>query len=491
MQFRIHHVIGIALLLTVYHAVSPAQVAGSLPEDRLTQSELSAHIRFLASDELLGRKTGSHELNIAARYLAEQFRSYGVVPAPSMTDYFQDVPLERHTPPAQGMLVLGRDTLHQGKDVMFLRGDAADVRAEVEYIALATAEDIKTRNVRGKIVVARFQNQVTALARWRAATAEGAVGFVELFGTGISWRALQQYLRRPSIRLASEGDVPSSLPYALVDDRGGRLDSLVTRSGKITALLRSAGVQRSPIRSRNVLGLIPGTDPKLRDEYILVMAHYDHEGAHGGGGSTQTDTIYNGARDNAMGTSALLAAAKSLALQRPARSVLVAAVTAEEEGLLGSTYLSNHFPVRLRQLVYVHNSDGAGYNDTSLVTVIGLERTTAEPALKTSAERYGMKAGADPAPEQNLFDRSDNVTFARKGVPAPTYSPGFTSFDAEMGKYYHRPADQADEQFDFAYFTRFCKAFAHAARLIADMKERPRWRVGDAYEKAAKELYGE
>jgi hypothetical protein len=139
--------------------------------------------------------------------------------------------------------------------------------------------------------------------------------------------------------------------------------------------------------------------------------------------------------------------------------------------------------------VFDLNTDGAGYDDTTIVTVIGLERTTAESAIRQGSERYGLKAIGDPVPEQHLFDRSDNANFARLGIPAPNYSAGLRAFGPEILKYYHKAADQADDSFNFSYFTTFCKAYVHSARLIADMKEKPFWKSGDEYEKAGKALY--
>jgi Zn-dependent M28 family amino/carboxypeptidase len=248
-------------------------------------------------------------------------------------------------------------------------------------------------------------------------------------------------------------------------------------------------VRKESIRARNVLGFIKGADPNLRDEYVLLTAHYDHIGT-GKATGTSTDTIFNGARDNAMGTVALIAAAKSFAAQPPKRSVIIAAVTGEEIGEFGSRYLASNLPVPTNQVVFDLNSDGAGYDDTTIVTVVGLERTTAETAIRQGSERYGLKAVGDPVPEQHLFDRSDNTNFARLGIPAPTYSEGFRSFGPEILKYYHQAADQADDSLNFSYFTNFCKAYVHSARLIADMKEKPFWKSGDEYEKAGKALYG-
>lgn len=241
----------------------------------------------------------------------------------------------------------------------------------------------------------------------------------------------------------------------------------------------------------NVAGIVNGHDPALRDTFIVLTAHYDHVGAGlDKPRATPADSIFNGARDNAMGIVALLGAAKALQAKPPRRSVLILAVTAEESGLLGSRYYVEHPLVPLEQTAFVLNIDGAGYNDTSAVTIIGLGRTTADTLLHAGPTAFGLKVLPDPVPEQNLFNRSDNAPFARKGVPALTFSEGFTAFDDQLMQYYHQPADEADEAFDYAYLLRFTQAYAHTARRLADHQGPLQWLPGDPFEGAARRLYG-
>ena len=479
----------VVLSLLSFETMWP-QRKGSLPEDNLTRAELSSHIRFLASDELLGRMTGTNEINIAARYIAEQFRMAAVLPVPGLNEYYQDVPLERVTLSRSGWLILGKDTLLQKKDMIIARGSAADLNGDVIFAGTGTTEELAAKDLRGKIVVTKYQNSSLATGKLNAAAEAGAITVVELYHGNFPWQSILQFLGQSSFRIAPEGK-QANLPYVLINDAQSTFETALSGGESMKASLHSEGVMIEKVRARNVLGMIRGSNPALREEYILLMAHYDHVGAGLRGGATPEDTIFNGARDNAVGTVALMAAARALAVRPPARSVLLAAVTSEEVGLMGSSYLADHFPIPLQKIVYTLNTDGAGYNDTTIVTVIGLERTTAEDQLKAGAARYRLGVIPDPVPEQNLFNRSDNVSFARKGVPSPNFSMGIRAFDAEISKYYHRPADHADEHFDFNYFTRYCRAFTHAARLIADIKQRPVWKQGDTYEQAAKKLYGQ
>jgi len=144
--------------------------------------------------------------------------------------------------------------------------------------------------------------------------------------------------------------------------------------------------------------------------------------------------------------------------------------------------------IPLNQIIYKLNIDGAGYNDTTKVTVIGLGRTDADDDLIAAAEAFGLTAIPDPVPEQNLFNRSDNVHFARHGIPAPTYSLGVTAFDDEINYYYHQPTDEP-HSLDYGYITQYIRSFVLASLKIANAETAPFWLPGDVYEPAGKELY--
>ena len=145
-------------------------------------------------------------------------------------------------------------------------------------------------------------------------------------------------------------------------------------------------------------------------------------------------------------------------------------------------------PLAINQMIFCNNVDGAGYNDTSKVTIIGLPRTSAEDNIKEACKAFGLEAIDDPAPEQGLFDRSDNVNFAKKGVPAPDFSMGLTAFDAEIQKYYHQASDQV-ESIDLEYMNKYWSAYVLTGRLIANDKKKPFWTKGDKYYEAGEKLY--
>jgi hypothetical protein len=492
-------------ILTIAAAImSPhtgAQTKPVFPEDQLSQREYAAHLRFLASDEMRGRLTGTPWLEVAARYIAEQFRAAGITPVRDAEGYLQNIPLARLTPPTTGQIVLGIDTLHQGKEMMIRNGGPVDWSGGCVFVGYGTIDpdrkidDFKGLDLKGKVAVAKFGSaggddlfrSMTLLAekKRQVAAEHGAVALVELYRGTREWRRLLSFLGRSGLEIQSDAH---ELPHFVVEDTAGVLAARAESQHVLAGSIHSPGIRVELARTANVLGLVNGSDPKLRDEYVLLTAHYDHLGTRAARGGSP-DTIYNGARDNAMGTVALIAAARSLAQHPPKRSVLIAALTGEEVGGFGSRYLAEHPPVPMNHIVFDLNSDGAGFDDTTIVTVVGLERTTAQDVIIKAARRYGLGAIKDPVPEQNLFNRSDNTKFASLGVPAPTFSAGFRAFGDEINKYYHTAADEAGDGFNFSYFLKFCKAYVHSARLIADMSRTPFWTPGDTYERAGRKLY--
>ncbi|MEZ0541561.1 M28 family peptidase [Fibrella arboris] len=473
----------------------------ALPEAQLSRAELESHLRFIASDELQGRRTGSAGNMAAARYLAEQFRQLGLKPASDNNSYYQPVALQRTQPTASGTIRFGADSLTVGKQFVVVAGGAMSQTAESVYVGYGlTAEDYAGKDVKGKFVVTQVgsaeakspRDLISAMtAKRKLASERGASGIIELFASPATpWTFANRFFNSEQLSIpVAEAPGQTPILHIWADNGKGQLAGLKDNKA---VTVRTSGRAAQPVNAVNVAGIVEGTDPALQSEYILLTAHYDHIGtAKAGTGSvTAADTIYNGARDNGMGTVALLAAAKTLMAQHPKRSVIIVALTGEEVGLLGSRYYAEHPLVPLKQTIFNFNIDGAGYNDTSIISVIGLERTGAKAEIEQAAAQFGLGVFAEPAPEQGLFDRSDNVSFAAKGVPAPTLSEGFKAFDEELMKNYHQVSDNPDT-IDYDYLLKFCQTYARAARLIADRKTRPVWIAGDKYEAAGKALYGQ
>lgn len=483
-------------------ATTDALPTSRLPEFSLSRNEMEAQMRFLASDELRGRRTGEPGNRTAARYIAEQFRLLGLKPVGNAGDYYQHIDFERVGAASTATLTLGKDTLRLGKELVVMAGGPTSASGEVVYVGygLNDGEDgYKGRDVKGRIVVAqggspdakgpgeifRASNQKRQLA-----TEKGAAALIELYAESIPWGFINQYFSREQVSLPTSATGNAPVAHLWVNNTNNQYKQLKEAGQTVT--LRSSGRVRTPAPSANVAGVIEGTDPTFKDEYVVLSAHFDHVGVgkQGGNAYQPSDSIFNGARDNAFGTVAILSAAKALIQQRPKRSVLVLALTGEEVGLLGSRYYAEHPLVPLKQTIFDLNTDGAGYSDTTIISVIGLERTGAKAEIEAGAKAFGLGVFAEPAPEQGLFDRSDNVNFAAKGVPAPDISPGLRGFDATIAKYYHQAIDNP-ESIDFNYLQRFCQTYAHIARLIANRATRPQWAAGDKYEAVGKALYGQ
>jgi len=346
-------------------------------------------------------------------------------------------------------------------------------------------------DVKGKVVIAicgdgHSQHPqawfMPAAAKRKQVNELGGLALVELYSSAqLPWNFLVRYLGREQIVLDDGAD--ESMAHVWLNRSKEDLSFLET--DKPLSIVIS-GAKTEKFNAYNVVGYVEGSDNKLKDEFVVYSAHYDHVGI--GQANAEGDSIYNGSRDNAVGTVTVLAAAQSLAQNPTKRSGLFVLFTGEEKGLLGSKAFVDNCPVALDKIVYCFNSDNGGYNDTSKATIIGLTRTTAEEMIIEACKAFGLDAIEDPAPEQGLFDRSDNVRFAARGIPAPTFSMGFTAFEEEITKYYHQASDNPNT-LDYAYLEKFFRSYVYACRMIGNASKAPFWIKGDKYYEAGKELY--
>jgi hypothetical protein len=463
----------------------------------VTQPEVEAHLTFLASDEMRGRDTGSPEFEIAANYVAAQYKIFGLKPAPGLGSYFQTVPLQDSHPAKGGEFSLGSDVFKFKDQFILFEGVNMTWKGEVVFAGYGSPEELEKANVKDKLVIALAGTKdsggnavaifTASGGKYNDAVKAGAAGLVEIFASPqIPWPALVNYFAgNVTTKVKKGGDNPA--PHLWLKD--GEFESLKKiKDGALNGSLSIEGVKKIDVPSRNVIGMIEGTDPKLKGEYLVVSAHLDHVGVQKNA-QPDKDSIFNGARDNAIGVVGLISTAKYLAQYPPKRSVLFIALTGEEKGLLGSKYYSENPVVPLNKTVFNFNCDGAGYNDVTMATIIGMERTTAEADLAKACQAFGLKAAVDPVPEQNLFERSDNYNFAVKGVPAITFAPGTKAFDADLMKYYHQPADEVGS-LDFDYLVKYFRAYVYANILLANNPAAPTWKAGDKFEAESKKLYG-
>jgi hypothetical protein len=352
-------------------------------------------------------------------------------------------------------------------------------------------EDLENASIKGKIVIAFCgDGESQSPQQWFSYSIEkaekvkalGGLGLIELYSSPqIPWSLLVNYLSGEQVILDDENDDAFTRIWM---NRPADLNALQNAE---RLSLKIEGAVNEAFLSQNVVGYVEGSDASLKDEFVVYSAHYDHVGV--GKADAEGDSIYNGTRDNAVGTVTVLAAAQNLGQFPTRRSALFVLFTGEEKGLLGSQYFVQNAPINLNKMVYCFNSDNGGYNDTSKATIIGLTRTSAEKMIIAACKAFGLEAIEDPAPEQGLFDRSDNVNFAARGIPAPTFSMGFNAFDAEIMKYYNQPGDDPDSV-DYGYLEKFFKSYVYACRMIGNADEAPFWIEGDKYYEAGINLYG-
>ncbi len=480
-------------LLFTFTAFIYAQNDIEKVKSTVSKNEIKAHIYFLASDELKGRQTGTSENKIAAQYLANMLRSYGVKPIPNTDSYLQTVELNKTTGVSNASLKIGNSSFDQ---IFTLNKINANYDDKAIFVNYGLEEDYKNVDVKGKYVICimgtKDEKAIRAsfsMAREKSALAKakGALGIIEICNVDDATQArLSHYMNGDGMSISSSNDSKKDdFVHLWVNDQNEEIDKLFSTQKESEISLTVEGIAKKIIYSQNVVGVVEGTDPKLKNEYVIYSAHYDHVGI---GKPVENDSIYNGARDNAVGTVTVLSAAENIAKYPTKRSALFILFTGEEKGLLGSKWYVEHPVIPLDQMVYCFNSDNGGYNDTSLATIIGLGRTTAEKDIINSVSQFGLKAIDDPAPEQGLFDRSDNVNFAAKGIPAPTFSMGFSAFDEQITKYYHQVTDNPNT-LDYDYLFKFFQSYVLACRSIANNPETPFWVEGDKYYEAGKKLY--
>ncbi len=479
------------LMLTIFLAMSTTAIAQiERINHTLDHLEAESHLRFLTADELKGRNTGTDELLIAGRYIAEQFRKSGLTPLGDVEgDYLQRVPIH-NTKPATSTSVsmLGQD-FETGIDLAMIAGSNGAIEAPLVY--LIDLDDYESVDLKGKVVVsvlrdimgsARNTNQVKLLQE------AGAVALIQLFGSGLRfpWPMVVNYLSQERMSVGEINNEQQRIPHLWLRDSANLyVQQLKEKAGELVSI-NIEGIQKTEVKASNVIGKIEGTDPDLKKEHVVMCAHYDHVGVQPGQGQ---DSIYNGTRDNGIGTTSLINAAKYFGQYPPKRSVIIIALTGEEKGLLGSAYYVDDPKIPLEQTVFAFNIDNSGYTDTDVLTLLDTNRTNIDQLVYQAASEVGLGVIGDRLPSQNYYERSDQVSFAKKGVPAVNFKMSMTSFDERITQYYHQPSDEF-HTVDLDYIHKYWKAYIRAAELIANWDQKPYWIKGDKFEAAGDKLYG-
>ncbi len=499
---------------------------------------IRAHMRFLADDLLEGRKTATRGYDIAARYVAARFEELGLEPAGAAGSWFQPVPmLQMTTLGGESSLTLLRD----GREVELELGPDFIVRAAQEETALSAPvvfagfgvtapelgyDDYEGLDVRGKIVAILVGSPATFPSDQRAyysdrfvqarnAADRGAVGMLGIYTPErekrMSWEAVRTHVNWPSSTWVDEEGKPRSsiLPGAGLSLKGAK-ELFAGAPRPIEEIYKAAETGRPPtfelpvrvslrivgrgkrVESPNVAAVLRGSDPRLKDEYVVLSAHLDHVGMEeptSAGG----DIIYNGAYDNASGIAVMLEVANAFTrLPAPRRSVLFLAVTGEEEGLNGSDYFARHPPVPIDRIVANTNLDMfLMLYPLRDVVAFGAEHSSLDRVVREAAGRLGIEVSPDPFPEEVLFIRSDHYSFVQQGVPSIFLTVGLKSADpavdgkALWGKWmkevYHKPGDDMSQAIDFGSGVQFAKLNFLISYRVAQDEKPPSWNPGDFF----------
>jgi len=505
-------------------------------------TRIKADIGFLADDMLKGRDTGSEGHRIAANYVAAQFERLGLKPAGVNGSYFQEVPFKTavlEQDAAEISITVGgkESTLVLGDDYFMsanVKTPKAEISGDVVFVGYGVhapsigIDDLKGMDLEGKIVLyvsgvpSGLHSEIAAhLGSSSSRPAEfarrGAIGTMRvntpeadkerpvstfkrfLGGKRFDWVEPEgATTKRVKVGAIISNDAARTLFEGADISFDDALKNVIEDKFTSVALKSSVTMKRSSslteaIYSPNVLAVLEGSDPTLKAEYVVLSAHLDHIGI-----STRAkdgeDKINNGALDNATGISVMLEVARAYADTdtRPRRSILFAAVTAEEKGLLGAGYFAEYPTVEQSAMVADVNLDMPLllYNFTDVVA-FGAERSSLGPITREAIAKIGVTLSPDPMPQQNIFVRSDHYQFVKKGIPAvflmTGWGKGVNGKDAAAiwGKFfqetYHKPSDQTDLDIDYEVGAKFAHVNWLITNAIANADERPTWNEGDFF----------
>lgn len=509
-------------------AFAVMSIASAAPAQRNVQPEFTpeafrAHVAFLADDMLEGRKPGTRGYDIAARYVAAQFEALGLRPG-NGDSWYQPVEFVRYSVIGTPTLTIAGETFTHGREAAFRPSadrQSLSLNAPMVFVGYGLDmpahgfSDYEGLDVRGKIVVVLSgipQGVASDVAahlnadKRNMAARRGALGLIQILSPadseGVEWGnyVTAAAARRDHTWVGTEGvpfDSAQGLRFNATISRSAAenifagsprsLDAVFAEAARGRPqgfeLGRTARVERDAavverFSSANVVAILPGSDPELADEYVAITAHLDHLGTTPGEG----DQIRNGALDNATGVATLIEVARQMVQsgQRPRRSLLLAAVTAEEMGLLGAEYLARH-PVVDGRIISLVNLDMPILTyDFQDVIAFGAEHSTMGPIVARAGGRMGVSLTPDPLPQEGLFTRSDHYKFVREGVPSVFLMTGFAGEGREqftnfLRTHYHSTHDDLNQPINWQAGAKFARLNYLIAREIADGAEAPLW----------------
>jgi hypothetical protein len=499
-----------------------------------------SHVQVLADDKMEGRNTGSEGHRKAARFVSTEFERAGLKPA-GTSGYIQPIEfgVRKLDEPASSLAIVRKGAvtpLVLGDDASFsLRADLApDVDAPAVFVGFGLVvpekgiDDLAGLDLKGKIAVfltggpssipsALKAHYSSAAERWKAMQKAGAIGLASIpnpRSMDIPWERARLARLNPTMSLADESASESRGEQFAINVNPARAEKLFAGSGHSFAeILKLADadqklprfplglnfrahvkIDRSRVESQNVVGLRPGEDPALKNEYVIFSAHLDHLGV---GEPIHGDRIYNGAMDDASGVASLIEIATLMkeANAHLKRSVLFLAVTGEEKGEQGSLYFATHPTVPKSAIVADINMDMfLPLFPLKYLEVQGLAESTLGDDIRAVCEKAGVQVQADKEPDKNRFIRSDQYSFIKQGVPALAFkfgwipgSPEEKTFQDWIKYRYHAPSDDLSQPVDKTAAAQFNRILLDLGERVANAKDRPRWKPDSFFRRFASE----
>jgi hypothetical protein len=458
-------------------AVAP-EVQAAL--DGIQAGSLRGDLSYIASDQLEGRDSPSHGLDLAADYIATQFRRAGLEPGDG-DSYFQNASMlveEANFSDFELKLTAGdRRFSATQKDAVLSVTGAVDFKDEpvfrLDLADEAQVQNLAASQVEGKVVITQIEPRLRV--RYRSASrifrqAKPALLIL------VDQRGFTTRERRPRQLVDSEApDTAAAIPRVTLtgDEAAHFFSSLKPGEDDATVSVHIAATHRTPATLRNVIGVLRGSDPALRDTYVLLTAHYDHLGVRANGSG---DRIYNGANDDGSGTVSVMEVARALARlpKHPRRSIVFMTFFGEEEGLIGSEYYVHHPVWPLAKTVADLNLEQVGRTDStegqqiSNASLTGFDYSDLTSYVASAGERTGIRVYKNPRGSDDYFGASDNFSFAQAGVPAETLCVAFDYPD------YHAVGDEW-RKIDYDNMAKVDRAVALAMFLMADSEQPVEW----------------
>lgn len=507
--------------------------AATLPPDPVSTGEaIRAHVATLADDNMEGRDAGTAGYDRAAAYVVDQYRAMGLAPGAG-ADWLQPVLLRDATiaeDPAPRVTIGGVPFAHGGT-VQIAPGATAGARSfsgQAVFVGYgldapeAGYDDYRGLDVSGKIIVyltgapRGIDPDIAGLLvarRPAMAAARGARGMIAIQTRASArarpWEGALTAATPSHFWIGPDGasnDPSTGLAVTMLADRSAAaalfagakrpLDKILAEADRrgrrprgfplLPEVTIDASVTTRDLRSANVLAVLPGSDPALASEYVLVLAHLDHVGIDA---NATEDKIRNGAMDNGVGVGTMIEVARAMAAApaRQRRPILFAAVTAEEDGLLGARYLAANPVTGAGRIVASVNLDmPLLLHDFTDIAMLGADRSTLGPLATEAVTAMGIAVSPDPLPRERLFLRSDHFAFVERGVPALFLLTGFANggeaaYRDFLALHYHKPSDEADLPINWNAAGRFARLTWRIVRTVADADQAPLWYRGDPY----------